>query len=127
MRKDIAFNTEDGVTLRGWHCVPDGRQGRVPTIVMAHGFSAVKEMNLDRFAAAFAAGGFASIVFDNRNFGASDGTHRQEIDPWQQVRDYRDAITYAERWQKLTLSALASGGRATAAAMFLWWARSIAG
>ncbi|MBV9920334.1 MAG: acetylxylan esterase, partial [Pseudonocardia sp.] len=32
---------------------------------------------------------------DNRNFGASDGQPRQEIDPWAQVRDYRHAITYA--------------------------------
>lgn len=96
MRKDVAFRTEDGVTLRGWHYVPDGRTGRLPTIVMAHGFSAVKEMYLDRFAEAFAAAGLASVVFDNRNFGASDGEPRQEIDPWAQVRDYRDAITYAE-------------------------------
>jgi cephalosporin-C deacetylase-like acetyl esterase len=44
MRKDIEFKTKDGITLRGWHYVPDGRQGRAPTIVMAHGFSAVKEM-----------------------------------------------------------------------------------
>ena len=52
MRKDIEFKTEDGVTLRGWHYLPDGRRGKVPTIVMAHGFSAVKEMYLDRFAEA---------------------------------------------------------------------------
>jgi fermentation-respiration switch protein FrsA (DUF1100 family) len=96
MRKDIQFKTEDGVTLRGWHYLPDGRRGKVPTIVMAHGFSAVKEMYLDRFAEAFAAAGLGSVVFDNRNFGASDGEPRQEIDPWRQVRDYRDAITYAE-------------------------------
>ena len=96
MRKDIEFKTENGVTLRGWHYVPDGRQGKAPAIVMAHGFSAVKEMYLDRFAEAFAAAGLACVVFDNRNFGASDGEPRQEIDPWQQVRDYRDAITYAE-------------------------------
>lgn len=96
MRTDIEFKTEDGVTLRGWHYLPDGRRGKVPTIVMAHGFSAVKEMYLDRFAEAFAAAGLAAVVFDNRNFGASDGLPRQEIDPWQQVRDYRDAITYAE-------------------------------
>src|SRR5260370_13416575 len=55
MRKDIQFQTEDGVTLRGWHYLPDGVAGKVPTIVMAHGFSAVKEMYLDRFADAFAA------------------------------------------------------------------------
>jgi fermentation-respiration switch protein FrsA (DUF1100 family) len=97
MRTDFEFKTEDGVTLRGWHYLPEGRRGgRVPTIVMAHGFSAVKEMYLDRFAEAYAAAGMASIVFDNRNFGASDGEPRQEIDPWRQVRDYRDAITYAE-------------------------------
>jgi fermentation-respiration switch protein FrsA (DUF1100 family) len=53
-------------------------------------------MYLDRFAEAFATAGLGSIVFDNRNFGASDGQPRQEIDPWQQVRDYRDAITFAE-------------------------------
>jgi uncharacterized protein len=96
MRTDIEFKTEDGITLRGWHYLPDSRQGKVPTIVMAHGFSAVKEMYLDRFAEAFAAAGLAAVVFDNRNFGASDGEPRQEIDPWQQVRDYRDAITYAQ-------------------------------
>ncbi len=84
------------MTLRGWHYLPDNRAGKVPTIVMAHGFSAVKEMYLDPFAEAFAKAGLGSIVFDNRNFGASDGEPRQEIDPWQQVRDYRDAITYAE-------------------------------
>ena len=96
MRKDIAFKAEDGVTLRGWHYLPERAAGRHPTIVMAHGFSAVKEMYLDRFAEAFAAAGLAALVFDNRNFGASDGTPRQEIDPWQQVRDYRDAISFAE-------------------------------
>jgi fermentation-respiration switch protein FrsA (DUF1100 family) len=67
----------------------------VPTIVMAHGFSAVKEMYLDAFAEAFVQAGLGALVYDNRNFGASDGEPRQEIDPWAQVRDYRHAITYA--------------------------------
>jgi fermentation-respiration switch protein FrsA (DUF1100 family) len=95
MRKDIEFKTEDGVVLRGWHYRPSGR-GPWPTIVMAHGYSAVKEMYLDRFAEAFAAAGLAAIVFDNRNFGASDGEPRQEINPWQQIEDYRDAISFAQ-------------------------------
>jgi fermentation-respiration switch protein FrsA (DUF1100 family) len=96
MRNDIEFKTEDGLTLRGWHYIPDEGAGPFPTIVMAHGFSAVKEMYLDQFAEAFADAGMAAVVFDNRNFGASDGHIRQEIDPWKQVSDYRDAITYAE-------------------------------
>jgi fermentation-respiration switch protein FrsA (DUF1100 family) len=63
---------------------------------MAHGFSAVKEMYLDKFAEVFAEAGLGALVFDNRNFGASGGEPRQEIDPWEQVRDYRDAITFVE-------------------------------
>lgn len=94
MRRDIAFDAE-GVTLRGWFYYPDGASGPVPTVVMAHGFSAVKEMYLDRYAEVFSEAGLGALVFDNRNFGASDGEPRQEIDPWAQARDYRHAITYA--------------------------------
>jgi fermentation-respiration switch protein FrsA (DUF1100 family) len=93
-RTDIEFNAE-GTILRGWLYRPEGAgDAPVPGIVMAHGFSAVKENYLDSFAEVFADAGFAVLVFDNRNFGASDGEPRQEIDPWAQVRDYRHAITY---------------------------------
>ncbi len=127
MRNDIAFKTEDGVTLRGWHFLPDARAGRLPTIVMAHGFSAVKEMYLDQFAEAFAEAGLASVVFDNRNFGASDGTPRQEIDPWQQIHGYRDAITFAETLPQTDPARIGIWGRATAAGTCWWSARSTAG
>lgn len=93
-RRDIEFDAE-GVTLRGWFYTGDGARGATPTVVLAHGFSAVKEMYLDSFAEVFSAAGLNALVFDNRNFGASDGEPRQEIDPWVQVRDYRHAITYA--------------------------------
>jgi uncharacterized protein len=95
MRRDIEFKA-DNATLRGWLYLPDGGGRPAPTIVMAHGFSAVKEMCLDRYAEVFAAAGMAALVYDNRNFGASDGDPRQEIDPWAQVRDYRHAISYAQ-------------------------------
>lgn len=94
MREDVEFPTEDGVTLRGWLYHPDEGTGPFPVIVMAHGFSATKEMHLDAFAEVFAAAGFVVLVYDNRNLGASDGEPRGEIDPWRQVRDYRDAITW---------------------------------
>lgn len=96
MRHDIEFKTDDGVTLRGWHYLPDTGTGPFPTVVIAHGYSAVKEMYLDSFAEVFARAGLASIVYDHRNFGASDGLPRQEIDPILQIRGYRDAITYAQ-------------------------------
>ena len=100
MRQDIAFNAE-GTTLRGWFYTPDSGSGPFPTIIMAHGFSAVKEMYLDSFAETFVQAGLAALVFDNRNFGASDGEPRFEIDPWAQVRDYRHAITYVRTRQEV--------------------------
>lgn len=93
-RKDVEFKAEDGVTLRGWVYLPKASRKPVPAIVMAHGFSAVKEMWLDKYAEVFADAGLAALVYDHRNFGASEGMPRQEIDPWAQIRDYRTAITY---------------------------------
>ena len=107
-RRDIEFDAE-GVTLRGWFYPADGASGTAPTIVMAHGFSAVKEMYLDNYAEVFAAAGLNALVFDNRNFGASDGEPRQEIDPWAQVRDYRHAITYAGTLSEVDATGSASG------------------
>ncbi|MBE0616863.1 MAG: alpha/beta hydrolase [Proteobacteria bacterium] len=94
MRKDAEFRAEDGVTLRGSLYQPDRSKVPVPAIVMAHGYSATKEMYLDKFAEVFCAAGMAVLVYDNRNLGASDGEPRQHIDPWRQVSDYRDAITF---------------------------------
>ena len=94
MRTNIEFKTTDDTVLRGWHYLPV-EPGPHPTIIMAHGLGAVKEMYLDRYAEVFARAGLAAIVYDHRNFGASDGVPRQEIDPWLQVRDYSDAITFA--------------------------------
>ena len=95
MRIDVAFDA-NGTTLRGWLYTPDMGTGPFPAIVMAHGFSALKEMGLDRYAEVFAAAGLAALIYDNRNLGASDGEPRFDIDPVAQMRDYRHAITYAQ-------------------------------
>jgi len=88
----FAFESE-GATLRGQAYLPDGA-GRRPTVVMAHGFSAVAEQ-LEPNARAFAEAGFAALVHDNPGFGRSGGYPRQEVDPIRQVRGYRDAVSHA--------------------------------
>ena len=93
--QDIEFSAE-GVILRGWLYQPIITTGQVPAIIMAHGYNCIKELYLDKYAEVFAAYGFVVLVFDNRNFGDSDGEPRQELDPWQQVRDYRHAITFMQ-------------------------------
>ena len=55
-----------------WLYLPEG-EGPHPCVVMAHGFSAVREQRLDAYAERFAAAGLAALVFDYRHFGASAG------------------------------------------------------
>jgi len=95
MRRNIEFNA-DGVNLRGWFYTPEGKLGPFPVVVLAHGFTATKEMILDRYAEVFAKGGLAALVYDNRCLGESEGEPRHDIDPVAQRRDYRYAITYAQ-------------------------------
>lgn len=93
MKAHVEFTTEDGTRLRGVLHTPDG-QSCNPGIVMAHGFSGVKEQ-LDHYAALFAASGFSVLLYDHRSFGTSDGSPRYEVDPFKQISDWRDAITFA--------------------------------
>ena len=90
-RRDVDF-TSSGANLRGWLYGVD-RQA-APGIVLAHGLSAVKEMFLDDFGAAFARAGFTVLVYDHFGFGASDGEPRQSPAPRLQLQGYRDAITW---------------------------------
>lgn len=91
-RRDVEFPALDGTILRGWLYVPAGAGTPVPGVVMAHGFSATKEMGVEPMADALAAAGVAVLAYDHRNLGASDGEPRQEIDIWAQARDYRVAF-----------------------------------
>lgn len=66
-----------------------------PIVIMAHGFSAtINGMVADCYAEIFHQAGFAVLLYDHRNFGISEGTPRQEIDPYGQARGYRSAIDY---------------------------------
>lgn len=94
-RSDVEFEVDGGVKLRGWLFVPAG-EGPRPAITMAHGYAGVKEHALEPFAKAFAEAGFVVLLHDHRGFGASEGTPRQDVDPWRQIADWRRAISYLE-------------------------------
>jgi cephalosporin-C deacetylase-like acetyl esterase len=92
--REVEF-TSGGETVRGDLLLPDG-DGPFPVVVMAGGWCYVKELRQPRYAAEFVAAGVAALIFDYRRMGASDGQPRQHIDPWDQIEDYKNAITYAE-------------------------------
>ncbi|CZR61877.1 related to DltD N-terminal domain protein [Phialocephala subalpina] len=106
-RRDVEFKSLDGVTLRAWF-YPATSKG--PCIIMSHGFSGIKLQNLDNFAQRFQAEGWNTLVYDNRNFGDSDGLPRNEIDPVHQVRDYFDAFDFAASQPEVDATRIAYWG-----------------
>lgn len=100
MIRQIEFPSE-GATLRGLLFLPEGRAGKLPVIVMAHGTSATIHMVADKYAEAFCRAGFAVVLYDHRGFGSSSGEPRQEINPWIQCRGYRDAVSFAEKLEEV--------------------------
>jgi fermentation-respiration switch protein FrsA (DUF1100 family) len=96
MRTDVEFQS-GGTTVRGHFYTPDDGEGPFPVVVMAGGWCYVKELVQPDYAAKFVEAGIAALVFDYRNFGDSDGEPRQHIDPWEQIEDYRNAVSFVER------------------------------
>jgi hypothetical protein len=87
--------TSEGERLDALLYLPEG-EGPHPCVVLAGGWCYVKELVQPKFAEVFAQSGLAALIFDYRYMGASTGEPRQHIDPWQQIEDYRNAITYLE-------------------------------
>jgi len=63
---------------------------------MAHGFAGTRFQGIERFAQEFVRAGFVVLVHDHRNFGTSGGEVGGDVDPWQQITDWRQAISYLE-------------------------------
>lgn len=93
--RKVNFNSE-GYTLSGTLILPEGANGPVPIVVMGGGWCYVKEIVMPHYAKGILAAGAAVLMFDYRNFGDSSGDRRQHIDPWEQIEDFRNAVSFAE-------------------------------
>lgn len=109
MQKDIEFNS-GGYTCRGILITPDQGKRPFPIVIMAGGWCYVKEIVIPDYADAFVKEGFATLLFDYRTLGASDGPWRQHIHPWWQIEDYRNAISYAEMLPEIDAERIAIWG-----------------
>lgn len=100
----------DGNTLRALFFQPEGPEGPVPAVALAGGWCYVRELVMPRYAAAFARAGIAALVFDYRNLGLSDGEPRQHLDPWDQIKDYQNALSFLERRSSVDSERLGAWG-----------------
>lgn len=79
---------------RGVLYLPDNATGKLPCIIMAHGFALTHASGLQPFKQAFCDAGYLVFAFDYRSFGDSDGEPRQVMVPNRQVGDYLSALKF---------------------------------
>ena len=93
--EEVSFDSA-GWRLSGHLYRPPGVPAGQPTpaLVMAGPMTSVKEETLPHYAAPLAGAGFTVLVFDNRNFGGSDGPRRQHLDTYEQVEDLKNAVSF---------------------------------
>lgn len=114
LRCDVEFRTCDGTILRGWHH-PTERKS--PCIIMWHGLAGICHFRLPPFADRFHKAGFVVLLYDNRNWGDSDGEPRQESNPTLQQIDYYDAFNYAVILHGVDLEKVFTGAPASPVAI----------
>lgn len=93
-REDVRF-ASGGEQCAAWLYRPDDAGAPSPCVVMASGFSCVRDQGLDAFAERFAAAGFAVLAFDYRCFAESGGEPRQLVRAGWQRDDWRAALRFA--------------------------------
>lgn len=85
-----------GTRCAGWLTMPT-TPGPHPAVVLAHGLGATHDMMLATYEQRFADAGIATLAFDYRCTGDSDGVPRQHIS----LRDQRDDVIAAADWLRM--------------------------
>ncbi len=93
-RREVTVNSQ-GLKCAAFYYVPKNMktEEKRPAIVMAHGWSGVKE-HIESFASKFAEAGLVVLLFDYRYLGGSEGEPRGQLIYHDQHQDYRNAITW---------------------------------
>jgi len=109
----VDFRTR-GTRCSAWLTLPLG-PGPHAAVVLVHGLGATHDMMLEQYEQHFAAAGIATLAFDYRNTGESEGQPRQHISTREQCDDVIAAL------------ALLAGHPAIDAARIGLWGTSLGG
>ncbi|CAM9515668.1 unnamed protein product, partial [Heterosigma akashiwo] len=94
LRQTVHFDSK-GTKCHAWLYTPTKHDSsRIPVVIMGHGLGAQKDMGLQAYAEKFVSMGLAALLIDYRNFGGSEGTPRNLINPFRHVEDWRSAIQF---------------------------------
>jgi uncharacterized protein len=83
-----------GLELAGHLRLPTDDDGPHPALALTGPLTGVKDQVVGTYAEKLTEAGFATLAFDHRNFGESEGSPRQHEDQAGKVADLRDAVSY---------------------------------
>lgn len=101
--------TSRGTRCAAWLTLPTG-DGPHPGVVLVHGLGATHDMMLAQYEQHFAAAGMATLAFDYRNTGDSDGQPRQHISVRHQCADVAAALTHLAGHRRIDRSRIGLWG-----------------
>lgn len=110
--RNVRFYARDGAKIAGVLTLPPdaaGGRGRPPGVLLCQGLSGRKELIAPFIARQFAEVGLASLRFDYRGFGESEGP-RGWIDPFARVDDALHAFAYLSEVEEVDPHRLAVYG-----------------
>jgi predicted acyl esterase len=102
----------DGLKLAGdlyLPATPPPNEAGYPSVVLAQGWGGIKKFFVGDISRAFNAAGFASLAFDYRGFGDSEGT-RNRLFPNERVADLRNAAAWMSTRPELDPTRIAAYG-----------------
>lgn len=105
----VSFDSH-GSRIAGVLYLPANHREPWPCVVMAHGFSGTMDGIVPDFAAAFARGGLAVLIFDYRYTGSSEGEPRQLVDSRRQQEDLLSAVMFARALRQVDPTRIALWG-----------------
>ena len=94
-QQSVSFPSE-GATLKGVLYTPEYPSGRLPGIVVTGTWTSVKEQMANRYAQWLASEGFATLSFDFRGYGESEGEPRDFESPDLKVEDIHNAFSFLQ-------------------------------
>ena len=108
MQRATSFYSE-GAKIAADLYLPDDGAKPCPAVVLAHGFSGIKELLLPAYGKRLSAAGFVVLAFDYRGFGGSEG-ERGRLVPLEQMTDIRNAITFLQTLPEVNAEAIGLWG-----------------
>jgi len=89
METDVRFKSDD-VELAATFYAKDGAKGRMPGIVLGHGFAGARYPKMASYIANL---GYGVLSIDFRGYGRSGGL-RGRVVPREQVNDFKNSVSY---------------------------------